>query len=151
MMELSTHLLYIAIFLKIYFLGRKNSLGWVFAIIADIGWIAVGFLLPLYSMVIWHLGFMVMSIIGYRNWKPSSKDENVSVPLMEQLEDQHSKEIAALEARLEDCDCRLYSLSPTFQPCCGIMWEEEQHKETCKYYCKICGGHNEHCECPYDD
>lgn len=62
------------------------------------------------------------------------------------LEVQHSKEIAALKARLEDCDCGPQP-SPFFQPCCGITWEEEQHKETCKYYCKTCGGHNEYCDC----
>lgn len=46
-----------------------------------------------------------------------------------------------------DCDCNGSTLSSTFQPCCGITWEDEQHKETCKRYCRICKGDNEDCEC----
>ena len=45
-----------------------------------------------------------------------------------------------------DGDCGP-QISPFFQPCCGILWEEDHHKETCKYYCKICTGHNEYCKC----
>lgn len=69
MIELATHCLYVILIFRTILLSQKRKIGWLFAVTADLGWVIVGLVIGLYSMVMWSLVFATMDFRGYLKWR----------------------------------------------------------------------------------
>ena len=55
--------------LALYFLGRKNRVGFACFMVANTCWLVVGWLVPSIAIVLGNLVFFAANLRGYRQWK----------------------------------------------------------------------------------
>jgi len=63
------HIFYATILTGTFFVTRKKKIGWIFRIIGDIGWVAIGWHIQLYSIVFWSFIFSLNDFRGFLMWK----------------------------------------------------------------------------------
>jgi len=76
--DLLGHLFYISILIGTVLLTRKHKYGWLFRVVGDIGWVVIGCIIGMYSIMIWSTVFCLNDLRGFLKWK-WSEDEDVKL------------------------------------------------------------------------
>jgi len=63
------HIFYATILTGTFFVTRKKKIGWIFRVIGDIGWVAIGCNIKLDSIVFLRLIFYLKVIRGFLMWQ----------------------------------------------------------------------------------
>jgi hypothetical protein len=71
--DLLGHVGYALITVGMYFLAKREKLGWVFRFTGEAIWVAVGLMLGMSSIWAWGFLFLGIDCYGYRKWV---KEEN---------------------------------------------------------------------------
>jgi hypothetical protein len=79
------HWFYASLFLGMLLLSAKDYRGWAFRFAGEVGWIGIGLVIGMSSIVIWGFAFMAVDVWGYLAW-------------------QQEQETQAMEERLEDLE-----------------------------------------------
>lgn len=75
MIDLLGHLGYASIMIGMVLLARRNAYGWVARLLGDAGWVALGFVLGMSSIVLWGLVFVLLDIVGWLKWRSEAKSK----------------------------------------------------------------------------
>lgn len=76
------HFFYASLFLGMLLLSAKDFRGWAFRFAGEVGWIGIGLVMGMSSIVVWGLAFMVVDVLGYLQWKA----EHETLAMEERLE-----------------------------------------------------------------
>ena len=63
------HLFYATILIGTFLISRKRKTGWLYRVVGDVGWVAIGYLIGMYSIVAWSAVFALNDLRGYFLWK----------------------------------------------------------------------------------
>jgi hypothetical protein len=76
------HFFYASLFLGMLLLSAKDFRGWAFRFAGEVGWIGIGLVMGMSSIVVWGLAFMVVDVLGYLQWQA----EHETLAMEERLE-----------------------------------------------------------------
>ena len=68
-LDLAGHIFYIFLACGVYLLSKKDINGWLYRLVGETGWVALGLIMGMTSIWIWGLIFMVIDIRGFLEWR----------------------------------------------------------------------------------
>lgn len=77
------HFFYASLFLGMLLLSAKDYRGWAFRFAGEVGWIGIGLVMGMSSIVVWGVAFMAIDVWGYLKWQA----EQAELEKEERLED----------------------------------------------------------------
>ena len=74
------HWAYFFIFMGMMLLSERDHRGWVFRFAGEIGWICIGMLMGMTSIVAWGFAFLVVDGLGYLKWREEDRLSELGFP-----------------------------------------------------------------------
>jgi len=69
MIDLFGHLSYAAVFVGLLLLSRQSNAGWLVKAAGDGGWVALGIVMGMSSIIIWGSFFVLLDLSGWLAWR----------------------------------------------------------------------------------
>ena len=117
------HWAYFFLFVGMLLLQAKDYRGWAFRFAGEVGWIAIGFVLGLSSVVLWGFAFMAVDVLGYLKWQKEQEEL-----ALEETEDPGLEYVKRLKV-VDDLDALMSEIG-------GPDCTKEKHQPFCRVYQK---------------
>lgn len=75
MIDLFGHFAYAAVFLGMILLSRQSNAGWLVKAAGDGGWVAIGLVLGMSSIIVWGTFFVLLDLVGWAKWRKNDREE----------------------------------------------------------------------------
>lgn len=69
MIDLFGHLSYAAIFVGMLLLSRESNAGWLVKAVGDGGWVVLGVVMGMSSIITWGAFFVLLDLAGWLAWR----------------------------------------------------------------------------------
>ena len=73
MIDLFGHIAYAAVLAGMVLLARQNPYGWLVKAVGDGGWVALGIVMGMSSIITWATFFVVLDLVGWAKWHRVAK------------------------------------------------------------------------------
>ena len=73
--DLFGHIAYAAVLAGMVLLTRQNIYGWLVKGLGDGSWVVLGILLGMSSIWLWGFFFVLLDLIGWRQWRRADREE----------------------------------------------------------------------------
>lgn len=65
--------------MALYLIGRRNRLGFLSFIVANVCWVSIGYLTMSFAIIVGNLIFLVLNLRGYWSWLHADADESKAI------------------------------------------------------------------------
>lgn len=77
MLDALGHIGYSLLGVGVLLLGRRVAAGWLFRLVGQAVWLAIGIALGMSSIYVWSTAFLVLDAVGYYRWREKCRDHTL--------------------------------------------------------------------------